>query len=52
MKEGDYAVIYVKNEMNEITRNTGIEFMLTKNFILNASYDNRFGFGGGLSVLF
>ncbi|MFW6290440.1 MAG: multicopper oxidase domain-containing protein, partial [Mariniphaga sp.] len=40
------------NYEDEITWNTGIEFLLTKNFALNAIYDNRFGFGGGLSVLF
>jgi len=37
---------------DEITWNTGLEFLLTKNFALNASYDNRFGFGGGLSIKF
>lgn len=37
---------------DEITWNTGLEFLLTKNFAINASYDNRFGFGGGLSILF
>jgi hypothetical protein len=40
------------NYKDEITWNTGLEFLITKNFALNASYDNRFGFGGGLSILF
>lgn len=40
------------NYKDEIAWNTGLEFLLTKNFAINASYDNRFGIGAGLSVLF
>ena len=36
----------------EIVWNTGAEFMLSKNFSLMGSYDNRFGGGGGLSIRF
>ncbi|MGJ8592210.1 MAG: multicopper oxidase domain-containing protein [Aquaticitalea sp.] len=36
----------------EVVWNTGIEYFLSKNFSLMASYDNRFGAGGGLSVRF
>jgi long-subunit fatty acid transport protein len=40
------------NYKDEITWNAGAEYMLSKNFSLMASYDNRFGAGGGLSVRF
>lgn len=40
------------NYKEEITWNAGVEFLLSKNFALMASYDNRFGPGGGLSILF
>jgi len=36
----------------EIVWNTGIEYMLSRNFSLMGSYDNRFGAGGGLSLRF
>lgn len=36
----------------EIVWNAGAEFMLSKNFSLMGSYDNRFGGGGGLSIRF
>ncbi len=36
----------------EIVWNAGGEFMLSKNFSIMASYDNRFGAGGGLSIRF
>jgi CopA family copper-resistance protein len=36
----------------EIVWNTGGEFLLSKNFSIMASYDNRFGAGGGLSIRF
>lgn len=36
----------------EIVWNAGGEFLLSKNFSLMASYDNRFGGGGGLSIRF
>ena len=36
----------------EIVWNAGGEFLLSKNFSLMASYDNRFGAGGGLSIRF
>lgn len=36
----------------EIVWKAGLEYYLSKNFSLMASYDNRFGAGGGLSVRF
>lgn len=36
----------------EVTWNAGVEYFLSRNFSLMASYDNRFGAGGGLSVRF
>jgi len=36
----------------ELVWNAGLEFFLSRNFSLMASYDNRFGVGGGLSVRF
>jgi CopA family copper-resistance protein len=36
----------------EVVWNTGVEYFLSRNFSLMASYDNRFGAGGGLSVRF
>ena len=38
--------------VEEIVWNAGAEFMLSKNFSLMGSYDNRFGAGGGLSIRF
>jgi long-subunit fatty acid transport protein len=40
------------NFADETTWNVGAEYMLSKNFSLMASYDNRFGAGGGLSIRF
>ncbi len=40
------------NFANEVTWNAGVEYFLSKNFSLMASYDNRYGAGGGLSVRF
>ena len=40
------------NYAGELTWNAGLEYMLSKNFSLMASYDNRFGAGGGLSIRF
>jgi hypothetical protein len=40
------------NFTNESTWNAGVEYFLSRNFSLMASYDNRFGAGGGLSVRF
>ncbi len=37
---------------DEITWNAGLEYLLSKNFSLTATYDNRFGAGGGLSIRF
>jgi len=37
---------------SEIVWNAGAEYLLSKNFSLTASYDNRFGAGGGLSIRF
>lgn len=36
----------------ELVWNAGLEYFLSRNFSLMASYDNRFGTGGGLSVRF
>jgi CopA family copper-resistance protein len=36
----------------EITWSAGLEYLLSKNASLMASYDNRFGAGGGLSLRF
>ncbi|GAB3343184.1 hypothetical protein GCM10027429_33450 [Marivirga atlantica] len=36
----------------EIVWNAGAEFLLSKNFSLMGSFDNRFGAGGGLSIRF
>jgi CopA family copper-resistance protein len=36
----------------EIVWSAGAEYLLSKNFSLTASYDNRFGAGGGLSIRF
>ena len=49
------AVNTLENEQNfnkEIVWNTGVEYLLSKNFSLTGSYDNRFGGGGGLSIRF
>lgn len=40
------------NFLNEVTWNAGVEYFLSRNFSLTASYDNRFGAGGGLSARF
>lgn len=40
------------NFEKEITWSAGIEYLLSKNISLMASYDNRFKAGGGLSVRF
>ncbi len=37
---------------NEVTWSAGIEYILSRNFSLMGSYDNRFGAGGGLSIRF
>lgn len=37
---------------NEVIWNAGVEYFLSRDFSLMASYDNRFGAGGGLSVRF
>lgn len=41
-----------KNFSKEIVWSAGAEYMLSKNFSLMGSYDNRFGAGGGLSIRF
>jgi long-subunit fatty acid transport protein len=40
------------NYRGETTWSAGVEYFLNRNFSLMASYDNRFGAGGGLSVRF
>ncbi|TLP74107.1 multicopper oxidase domain-containing protein [Maribacter sp. ACAM166] len=41
-----------KNVTSETVWSAGAEYMLSRNFSLMASYDNRYGAGGGLSVRF
>ena len=41
-----------RNYRDEITWQVGVEYLLSRNFSLMASYDNRFGGGCGLSVKF
>jgi len=41
-----------RDYMSETVWNAGAEYMLSRNFSLMASYDNRFGAGGGLSIRF
>jgi len=41
-----------QNYKEEIVWSAGAQYMLSKNFSLMTSYDNRFGAGGGLSVMF
>jgi len=41
-----------KNYISETVWSAGAEYMLSRNFSLMASYDNRFGAGGGLSIRF
>ena len=36
----------------EVVWSAGAEYMLSRNFSLMVSYDNRFGAGGGLSLRF
>ena len=54
--QADFGVVgNVENQnqySQEIVWNTGVEYLLSRNFSLMASYDNRFGAGGGLSVRF
>ena len=40
------------NYAHETVWSAGAEYMLSKNFSLMGSYDNRFGAGGGLSIRF
>ncbi|WP_233273966.1 multicopper oxidase domain-containing protein [Altibacter lentus] len=40
------------NFKEEVTWSAGVEYLLSKNFSLMGSYDNRFGAGGGLSLRF
>ena len=47
--EGTDAPIDYKGET---TWSAGVEYFLNRNFSLMASYDNRFGAGGGLSIRF
>jgi hypothetical protein len=41
-----------KDYLSETVWSTGAEYMFSRNFSLMASYDNRFGGGGGLSIRF
>ena len=41
-----------KDYESEVVWSAGVEYLLSKNFSLTASYDNRFGAGGGLSIRF
>lgn len=40
------------NYVDELTWSVGLEYLLSGNFALMAGYDNRFGAGAGLSILF
>jgi hypothetical protein len=40
------------NFKDELVWSAGLEYFLGRNFSLKASYDNRFGVGGGLFVRF
>ena len=40
------------NSVSETVWSAGAEYMLSRNFSLMASYDNRYGAGGGLSLRF
>jgi CopA family copper-resistance protein len=40
------------NYLSEIVWSAGAEYMLSRNFSLMGSYDNRFGAGGGLTIRF
>ena len=40
------------NYMDDITWSAGLEFMIGRNFSIVGSYDNRFGFGGGIVARF
>jgi hypothetical protein len=40
------------NSVSETVWSAGAEYMLSRNFSLMASYDNRYGAGGGLSIRF
>ncbi len=41
-----------KTSESEVVWNTGAEYMISRGFSLMASYDNRFGGGGGISIRF
>lgn len=41
-----------KSYSNEMVWNAGVEYYLSRNFSLMASYDSRFGAGGGVSARF
>ena len=41
-----------KDYLSETVWNAGAEYMFSRNFSLMASYDNRYGAGGGLSIRF
>ena len=49
-KEDDLVFGDLYNE--ELVWSAGLEFFLSRNFSLMASYDNRFGFGAGLTTRF
>jgi len=40
------------NYLSEVVWSAGAEYMLSRNFSLMGSYDNRFGAGGGLTIRF
>jgi hypothetical protein len=41
-----------KEFISETVWSAGAEYMLSRNFSLMGSYDNRYGAGGGLSLRF
>lgn len=46
------SLSFGSNYANEVVWNAGVEYFLSRDFSLMASYDNRFGAGGGLSIRF
>lgn len=54
--QADFGIVNeiegVKNFAGELVWSAGAEYLLSKNFSLMGSYDNRFGGGAGLSIRF
>ena len=54
--QADFGIVSreddTSNYQEETVWSAGVEYMLGRNFSLMGSYDNRFGYGGGLSLRF